>query len=82
MIPSISTYGTTGLPYFGNEGVDFTGREAAIGEVSEAFNTLMATVKKYTVKGNEIPLHGFGIALEQAWSPALKAVAGLPVVNN
>lgn len=75
------TYGTTGLPYFGSKAID-TSRGSAITEVETAFNNLMSTVKKFTVPGNEATLHAFGIALEQAWGPGLKAVAGKPVVNQ
>lgn len=81
MIPSTTTFGTKGLPYFGGKSIDFSGRAAAITEVEADFNNLMATVKKYTVPGNELVLHNFGIALEQAWGLGLKAVAGIPVVN-
>lgn len=81
MNPTTSTYGTNGLPYFGKKAIDFTGREGAISETEIAFNNLMATVKKFTVPGNEIALHNFGIALEQAWGLGLKSVAGVPVVN-
>jgi hypothetical protein len=74
------TYGTHGLPKFGGHAIDGT-RKEAITEVENAFNNLMSTVKKYTVSGNEVSLKNFGLSLEQAWTPALKAVAGKPIVS-
>ncbi len=81
MNPTTGTYGTKGLPYFGSNAIDFSNRQGAINETEIAFNNLMATVKRFTVPGNETVLHAFGIALEQSWGLGLKAVAGIPVVN-
>ncbi len=78
---STETYGTTGLPKFGPSAFDGS-RSGAISEVESAFNQLMTTVKKYTNKGNEQALIQFGLALQQAWTPAHYAVAGKPVVNS
>lgn len=78
---STETYGTKGLPKFGPTAFD-NSRDGAINEVSGAFNQLMSTVKKYTNKGNEQALIQFGLALQQAWTPAHYAVAGKPVVNS
>lgn len=74
------TYGATGLPKFGSSAIE-SGREGAISEVAGAFNQLMSTVKKYTHKGNEAALAQFGLSLQQAWQPAVTAVAGKPVIN-
>ena len=76
-----SVLGTKGLPVFGNHAIT-AGREAAIKEVEGAFNDLVSTVKKYMVPGNETALYGFGIALEQAWGPAYKTIAGKGTVGN
>lgn len=73
--------GTKGLPVFGSHAI-VTGREGAIKEVETAFNNLIATVKKYTVPGNEHSLYTFGLTMEQSWGPALKAIAGKGNVGN
>lgn len=74
------TYGATGLPKFGSGALD-QGRDGAITEVAGAFNQLMSTVKKFTHSGNEAALAQFGLSLQQAWYPAVTAVAGKAVIN-
>ena len=76
-----TTFGTKGLPVFGTNAIDI-GRKEAIVELEKGFNGLMNLVKTYTFAGNEESLRVFAIALEQAWYPALKAVAGKHTVSN
>lgn len=73
--------GTTGLPVFGAHAIA-TGREGALKEVEAAYNNLVGIVKKYTIPGNEPVLYGFGMAIEQSWGLAFKAVAGKATVNQ
>lgn len=75
-----NTYGAAGLPKFG-AGSTEAGRDGAVSEIAGAFNQLMGTVKKFTPKGNEYALAQFGLSLQQAWHPAVTAVAGKPVIN-
>lgn len=77
-----NTYGTKGLPVFGQKGIDFAGRKEVIGAIEMAFTTFLATVKENMFAGNEAALIDFASGLEGLWPKALKTVAGKHVVNN
>lgn len=78
---NINVHGTTGLPVFGNTGIDYAGRKEIIGSIDKGFQTLLTTVKTSMAVGNEIALLEFSAEFEKAYWLALKTVAGKAVVN-
>lgn len=77
-----NTYGTKGLPVFGQSGIDYGGRKEVIAKIEKSFAILLAEVKTCMFAGNEATLIQFGLELEKAYWTALKTVAGKHVVNN
>lgn len=77
-----NTYGTKGLPVFGQSAIDYGGRKEVISNIDKGFTALLAQVKTSMFPGNEAILAACGLELEKAYWTALKAIAGKHVVNN
>lgn len=77
----MNSYGTKGLPKFGNGTIDTT-RAVEVAQLDAAFNTFMSAIKGLTAPGNEIALAKFGGQLEAIYWPAYNCVAGKPVISN
>ena len=78
-----NTYGTKGLPVFGQSAIDYGGSKEVITNIEKGFTNLMAQVKTSVFPGNEAILAQVGLELEKAYWTALKAIAGKhSVVNN
>jgi len=78
-----NTYGTKGLPVFGQSAIDYGGRKEVITNIEKGFTTLLAQIKTSMFAGNDAILAQCALELERAYWTAVKAVAGKhSVVNN